>query len=412
MMNAYSATSDVRAAVRPSGQRRPGPLARYLIAAVLARGADGAAAVGLVALATSRDAHLARGAQAGGLLVAALMAPHLLAPCLARRLDRARDGRVVLASAFAGYGIALATGALLVGRAPLAAAAAAIAIAGTCGPLLTGGLSSRLAGVTRGHGRSLRRAEGWDAATYGLAGSAGPAAVAAVAAIASPLGAMMMLAVAALAAAMATLTLPPAERSSTSRPDAPGVRSTLRFMASHGPLRRVSLASMLTAVSGGALSVVAVILGSKLGAGAAGGATLVAAFGLGNLVGSLLVTAFPQRGEPERLVTRHLAIMGAALCLCAVAPSYPLALGAFALAGASNAPFFTATLAARSSYAPPAARAQVFVSLAGAKVALASGGAAFAGAAMALGPRAILAAGAALTLAAAAAAVLDRRLTG
>jgi len=155
-----------------------------------------------------------------------------------------------------------------------------------------------------------------------------------------------------------------------------------------------------------------VVLAERLGAGAGAGASLVAAFGLGNLAGSLLVTAVPLRGEPELLTSRTVAVMGAMLALCAVAPSFPLAVAAFALAGASNAPFMTATLAARSRYSPPRARAQVFVSLAGAKVASASAGTAVAGAAIGLGPRALLAAGAALTAGAAAGTVLDRRREG
>jgi len=51
--------------------------------------------------------------------------------------------------------------------------------------------------------------------------------------------------------------------------------------------------------------------------------------------------------------------------------SYRTALAAFGFAGASNAPFFRATLAARSRYSPERARAQVFVSLAGMTVAVA-----------------------------------------
>jgi hypothetical protein len=123
------------------------------------------------------------------------------------------------------------------------------------------------------------------------------------------------------------------------------------------------------------------------------------------------VTAFPLGGEPERVVTRWVVVMAAALAVCALAPSYPLALAAFALAGASNAPFFTATLAARSRYSPAAARAQVFVSLAGVKVAMASAGTARAGAAGGTGPRALLVAGAALTRGAAAETVVDRRIS-
>jgi predicted MFS family arabinose efflux permease len=157
--------------------------------------------------------------------------------------------------------------------------------------------------------------------------------------------------------------------------------------------------------------VVAVVLGASLSDRPGAGATLVAAFGLGNLLGSLAVTAFPLRGEPERLTTRFTVLVGAAFALCAVAPGYPAALAAFAAAGAANAPWFTATLAARARYAPRRARAQVFVSLAGVKVAAAAGGTALAGAAIGLGPRAVLAAGAAIAVAAAAATAVDRRLS-
>jgi hypothetical protein len=381
------------------------PLARYLLAATLVRGADGGAAVGVVLLTLTREPGRAGVA---GLLAAALTAPHLLGPWLARRLDRARDGRVVLAGAFAAYGIALAAATLALGRVPLAGVVGAVAAAGACGPLLTGGLSSRLAGVA---GSSGGRAEGWDAVTYGVAGTAGPAAVAALAALTTPAAAMLALAGAALAAAPIALTLPRTPTTRSGDRDALPVRTTLLAMGGHGPLRRVTVATLLTALGVGGLSVVAAVLGSDLSSRPGAGATLVAAFGLGNLAGSLLVTAFPLRGEPDRLTGRYVAVMAAALGLCALAPSYPLALAAFALAGASNAPYFTATLAARSRYAPPGARAQVFVSLAGAKVAMASLGAAVAGATIGLGPRTLLLAGAAITAAAAAATVIDRRVT-
>jgi hypothetical protein len=387
-------------------------LSRYLLAATLVRGADGAAAVGLVLLAVSPGAHLHDGAKVGGLLAAGLTAPHLLGPWLARALDRARDGRVVLAASFAAYGIALGSASLLLGRSPTAFVAVAVVAAGACGPLLTGGLSSRLASVAGGGDRSQRRAEGWDAVSYGLAGTAGPAAVAALAALVTPLAAMLAVAGAAAAGALVTLTLPRGDTSAGPREGALTVRAALRVIVTHGPLRRVSVATMLTAIGGGALSVVAVVFGAALSSRPGAGAALVAAFGAGNLAGSLLVTAFPLRGEPETLAARHVVVMGAALGLCALAPSYPLAMAAFAVAGASNAPFFTATLAARSRYSPKRARAQVFVSLAGVKVAMAAAGTALAGAAAGYGPRILLAAAAAIMVAAAAATGLDRRLSG
>src|SRR4051795_2004552 len=163
MLAAYEGTSrgGRRRRPRPGGAPgRFGPLTRYLLAATLARGADGGAAVGLVLLATSGATGLSNGAAVGGLLAAALTAPHLLGPWVGRRLDRARDGRGVLAAACVVYGAALGAAAVLLGRVALPLVVAAVVVAGACGPLLTGGLSSRLAGIAGG---DSGRAEGWDA---------------------------------------------------------------------------------------------------------------------------------------------------------------------------------------------------------------------------------------------------------
>jgi hypothetical protein len=387
-------------------------LTRYVVAATLARGADAGAPVAFVLLAVSS---LPDGARIGGLLAVGLTAPHALGPVLARRLDRAGDGRRMLAAALACYAAALAGGALALGRAPLAIAAAAVVGAGACGPLLTGGLSSRLAGIAAPGERAQRRTQGWDAVTYGVGGTAGPGAVAALAGLAGPLTALCALAGCAAAAAVLTLALPAeaggvVRAAEAGRDDAPAgplpLRAVLRLLAGPGPLRRVTVAATLSAASFGAVpAVIAVVFGAALhGSGAA----LSAAFGLGTLAGSLLVTAVPLRGEPEALTRRAAAATGAALALCAVAPSYPLALGAFALAGVVDAPLLAATLAARAAYAPDGARAQVFVTLAAAKSVAAAGGAALSAAAIGYGPRALLAAGAALTLAGAAIAALDR----
>jgi hypothetical protein len=383
------------------------PLVRYGVAATLARGADGGAAVGLVLLAVDPAVGREHGAQIGGLLAVGLTAPHLLGPWVARLLDRAPDGRLVLAASSLTFGLVLAATSWLLGRAPAPAVALLVAIAGACGPMLTGGLSSRLAGIASDE----RRAEGWDAVTYGIGGTAGPAAVAALAGPFTPLAAMLALAGAAVAAAAVTLTLPRECNPTATGEGGLPVRAVLRLLVACGPLRRVGVVTLLTALSLGALgSVIAVVFGSTLTSRPGAGAALAAAFGLGNLAGSLLVTAFPLRGEPETMTARFALLMSACLALCAIAPSYPSALIAFFLAGASNAPFFTATLAARSRYSPSEARAQVFVSMAATKVAMASAGTALAGAAIGLGPRPLLAAGAAITLTGASTAVLDRRL--
>jgi MFS family permease len=395
------------------GSSAPAALARYVAAATLARLADAGAGIGLLLLAVDPGTGVPNGVLIGGLLTAGITAPHLLGPWLARWLDRARDGRVVLMGSFSAYGMAVAGAALLLGHAPIPLVAIAVVAAGVWGPLLTGGLSSRLAAIARDGHRARRRAEGWDAVTYGVAGTAGPAAVSVLSAATSPRIALLVLAGTAVVAALLTLTFPDTEPSAGSRGEALTVLAALRFMAGCGPLRRVTVATVFTSVAGGALSVVAVLFGETLSGRSGAGATLIAAYGLGNLTGSLLLTAQPLPGEPERLVARCAALITLGFGLCAVAPSYPLALCAFALTGAGNAPLFTATLAARSEYSPPGARAQVFVSSGGLKIAAASLGTALAGAAARdAGPRALLAAAATLTLVAAATTILDRRLTG
>ncbi len=82
-------------------------MVRYVVTATLARAADSGAAVGLVLLAVEPVTGLPHGARAGGLLAAALTAPHLAGPWLARWLDRASDGRYLLAASFVGFGASL-----------------------------------------------------------------------------------------------------------------------------------------------------------------------------------------------------------------------------------------------------------------------------------------------------------------
>nr|WP_236646789.1 MFS transporter [Micromonospora acroterricola] len=380
---------------------------RYVAAAILARGADAGAAVGFVLLAAVTP-DVPRPSLVGALLVTCLTAPHLLGPVLARRLDRSRDGRRLIAAICVSYGLLVAAAALGLGRLPVVAVAVLAAAAGVCGPLLTGGLSSRLAGLVRSDERAQRRAQGLDSLSYGVGGTAGPAAVALLAALTGARTSMLVLAAAAIVAGMLVRTLP-ASGDSVAPERVLSVREALRLIVATGPLRRVMYTTVVVAIPGGAVAVLAVALGHELHVDAGTAGLLVAGFGLGNLVGSLAVTARPLLGEPEKLVTGTAGLVGIALALCALAPSFSLALAAFALVGALNAPFFTATLASRAQYSPPEARAQVFVSMAAIKVGAASAGTAAAGALLGPGPRVLLVIGAAMILVTAAVSLIDRR---
>ena len=84
------------------------------------------------------------------------------------------------------------------------------------------------------------------------------------------------------------------------------------------------------------------------GAGPAIAGTLVAGYGVGNLIGSALLMVWPLRGDADRLTVLLAGIVATALVVVIPMPSLGTALAAFVAAGVANAFFFAATLAARS----------------------------------------------------------------
>ncbi|GAB6899025.1 MFS transporter [Kineosporia succinea] len=380
-------------------------LARYLAGATLARSADAGAAVGLVLLAQTAPG-VGNRPLTGALLVTAQTAPHLLGPLLGRQLDRARDARVLIAGACAAYGLLLSLAALLLGRAPLGLVIVLVALAGPLGPLLTGGLSSRLSAIGAQSGVNQRRAQGWDSLSYGIAGTVGTALVAGLASITGARASIIVLGGSTLVAAVLVAGLP---RTETPTGPAFPAREAVRLFTRPGPLRRVMLTVLAAAFPGGAVAVIAVAMADDLGVSVDTAGLLTAVFGAGYLTASLAMIARPLRGEPERLAALTVSLVGAGFALCALAPGYPLAAVAFFVLGATNAPNFTATLAARTLYSPPRAQGQVFVTMGALKIGASSAGAAAAGLSLALGPRVLLLAGAVLILATAAGVTLERR---
>lgn len=108
--------------------------------------------------------------------------------------------------------------------------------------------------------------------------------------------------------------------------------------------------------------------------------TLVAGYGVGNLLGSALLMVRPLRGDADRLIIVLAAVVG--LTLAAVIPmqSFVPAIITFTVARIANALFFAATLAARSECAPPESREQVFIWVGALKIGAGSAGTATAGA--------------------------------
>jgi MFS family permease len=385
-------------------------LARYCVTAIGVRMVDAGAGVGLLLLAAHRFGDPGSAARTGGLLVALFTLPHLAGPLLARRLDLARDYRRLLGLAYVFVALLLAAATVTLGRAPTPAVAVLVLLAGLGGPMLTGGLSSRLAELVADDEVTQRRAQGFDATSYGVAATAGPALVAALSGWWSPTAAVLTLCALALLSAVGVQLLP--ATTPLDRRAVPRVRDVLPLVLVDPPLRRVNYATMVTAAAQAGLAVVVVQLAGPYRVEPSTAAVLLAVAGAGNLVASLVLSARPLAGDPDRLTTRQVAVVAVCFGVCALAPSFGWGVVAFALMGAATAPFVTATFAARNTYAPPEARGQVFVTLAALKLTAASGGTALAGLLVVLGPKVMLVVGGAAVLAAALATVVDRRFDG
>lgn len=370
-MNSTSTEDDI-AQTRPGG--RVWALIRYVFAATLVRSADGGAVVAIVLLAQ----HSGLPPWVSGLLGAAITAPHLLGPFIARRLDTAADGRIVIAFSAIAHGTLLGIAALLLPLTWAVWPALLLFVSGLFGPMLTGGVSSRLPSIAGPSQRSQRRAQSWDVASYGISGTLGPAVVAWIAATTNPLAAALVLAGAAIVGAGAVLALP--RQAPIDDPTSvPSPVRTLQSIWRSGPLRRTLSLTITVAFSVAALPIYAVAIAPGLG-GAAVAGTLIAGYGVGNLLGSALLMVWPLRGDADRLIIVLAAIVGLALTAVIPMPSLVPALIAFAVTGIANALFFAATLAARSEYAPPGSRGQVFIWVGALKIAAGSAGTATAGA--------------------------------
>ncbi|MFF0155947.1 MFS transporter [Streptomyces sp. NPDC005263] len=393
----------------PSPADRKGGLARYVVAAALARTADGGAVVAVVLLVSSSGGS----GTLAGVLGACVTAPHLLGPFVARPLDLARDGRKVIATACLLYSTALTTGVLTYARVPALMTALLLAVAGTCGPLLTGGISSRLPAIVGSRLRTQRRAQGWDVATYGIGGTAGPSLVAALVGWASPTAAALALAAAASAAATCVLLLPRTAphhgdgRSTTLKPG-----RTLVLMARTGPLRRTTYLTTTVALSVAALPVTAVHMTTIIGVETGNAAVLTAAYGLGNLLGSVTVMVSPLTGDPDRLMRRLALCVVVGLGTVVMSHSFTFSVSAFTLTGTLNALFFAATLAARTEYAPVGVQGQVFIWVAALKITAGSAGTALAGSLTGLDVRLPLLLGIVGTTAAVLVATFEKRADG
>ncbi|MFD6186177.1 MFS transporter [Streptomyces goshikiensis] len=348
---------------------------RYLAAAVSARFASEGMGMAVVLLALERTGSAAYGAY----VLTAWLAPHVLAaPLAGAAAARSRRPRLFHVAALGGFTAAVAALAVLLGRAPVAVVLAVAVLGGSCGPMVTGGLSSLVAGLVPA-GARRDRAYGWDASTYNAASVTAPAVVGLVAALASAAPAMAVLAASGVLAAALAASLPYGRPGPAPAPGGPraGLGGGLAALWRVRELRAITSATTLAFVGIGSLTTTSVLLAGALGSPGAGG-VLMTAFALGALTGSLTLGRMTAV-DPGRLARWGLAGTGVALAAAALSPSLAVTAALFAVAGVCDGPLLTATLRIRSEYAPEAVRTQVFTLGAGLKLTAASAGAALVG---------------------------------
>ncbi|MFF4954790.1 MFS transporter [Streptomyces chattanoogensis] len=385
---------------------RSGAMRLYLAAAFSARLAEEGMAVAAVMLAAQRTGSAAQGA----FVLTAWMAPHVCAaPLVGAVAGRARRPRLFFSGALAGFAAAIATLAAITGRAPMPVTLAVALVGGGCGPVVSGGLSSLIAGLVPA-GVRRDRAYALDASAYSAASVAGPAAVSVVAALASPATATALLGGAAAVAAGLAAALPygsgpyGAGRPARSAPGQAALRADLvaglTAVLRTRELGAITAATCLAFLGIGGLTTTTVLLTGHHGRPGSAG-VLMTAFAIGALAGSLAVARWRPPLTVHRLAAVALFGTGAALAAAALVPHPPARTALFVAAGLCDGPLLAATLRIRADHAPPSARAQVFTLGAGLKISAASCGAALTGLAAALPPPLLLLGIAALQIAAA-----------
>jgi hypothetical protein len=343
---------------------------RYLLSALLARTADEGSQIALTLLALQRTGSAAL----GGLLIAVLLVPHVLAaPAIGALVDRSRRPGVVIGVAAGIFGAALLLTGLTLGRAPTGLVLVVLLAGGCCGPALTGALSSRLGSLVPAE--RVPRAFGLDALLYTVAGMAGPTLAALLAGAAGAGPATVAMGAGALAGAAGIATLPLSGGGGEPADLLAGVRVVVRQPV----LATLTLSTSLGAFGGGMLPVVVAVAATRAGNPAAAG-LLLTAVAAGGLAGSLAWTRWPP--PPERgpwWVVAGLAGTGIPLLAAAAHPSLPVLAVLFTVSGLLDGPLFGALLTSRQLWSPPAVRGQVFALGAGAKITAAAAGAALAG---------------------------------
>ncbi|GAA1602225.1 MFS transporter [Kribbella sancticallisti] len=339
-------------------------LARYLVAATLARVGDEMVAFTLVLLVLERTDSPAL----AGLTGASYALPAVVTgPLLGAWLDRTRYRRTALAINQAVLGGVMLTMLAVVGHTAHWVTPALAAIAGTTLPLVSGGFTSMLPSLVPQS--LLPRANSLEAASFGAATITGPAAAATITAAVSVEAAVVVITVAACLSILAIGRLP--ALSPAIRDHEPFLSSVVAGLAHlvRTPRLRASTVST-TALMGmsGVLLITLPLHMASLGAPKAAAGYLWTALEIGSVTTALLLGRLQTRWRPEYVVMVAVAAYGLAISTWPLASSLAVLLVLAAATGLLEGPMLPAMFAARQQYSPDALQGRVSTTAASLRV--------------------------------------------
>ena len=351
-------------------------LVRYILTAILVRTSTGGSAVAIILLSRSYGAD---GVLAGA-LTACLTAPHIFGPLYGRKLEKANNPFAVIALScllfFLFFQLAIAS----LEWSQLWLTFVSLLICGACSSFLMGGLSTQVNCLVEDDTRVRRKAQSWDAVTYGIGLTLGPMLIAVISEVYTTKFAVSVLMGLPIFASLLLLSLPkPRRHKTSSNKTVPNIKQVVTILWQTPALKTTLLMTSGASFSFAALPVLAVYFSEAFLQGQEQGAYLVTLYGVGCLCGAASLIIKPLQKDALTLLRNVGSLLVVCLVFVAISSSFTASMAAYWLCGVVNSVFFTVTIAARSEYSPEQGAAQIYMWVAAAKITAASLGALVAG---------------------------------
>ena len=344
-------------------------LGRYILAALFARTSTGGSAVAIILLSRHFDAD---GALVGA-LAACLTAPHAFGPIYGRWCEKANNAFIVIAMSCLLFTAFFQFAIISIEKQHFWLAFISLLLCGACSSFMMGGLSTQIVHLISSDKAVRRKAQSWDALTYGAGLTVGPILIALLSSTYTIKFAVSALMFLPIVAGLIILSLPkPHKDSKKQKHKVPRIKQVVKVLWQSPALKTTLLMTSGAAFSFAALPVVAVYYSEAFQYGREKGAYLMTLYGVGCLCGATLLIFRPLVRDALTLLKHVGWILVTCLILVSLSASFMTSMFAYWFCGVVNSVFFAVTIAARTEYSPAQGAAQIYMWVAAAKITAAS----------------------------------------